>query len=210
MVMSRDVLYVASQSPARQKLLTHADITYKVLMHGSDEKVEQTQATFEDYVLAVAKSKMHSLTLPAHTEVAQNYMFVLTADTLVRNVRTGFILGKPGTRENAIKMLTTDLREPADVVTGCCLQKYQLQDGAWIETHEVSWTTKAVIEFYVDDQSIDTYLKILPQVINCAGAGIVEDHGLSYLKSISGSYSAVIGLPLYELRQELFKLSFKF
>jgi len=208
--MSRDVLYLASQSPARQKLLTWADITFKVMTHSSDENVEQTQSTFEAYVLAVAQSKMHSLTLPQPAEVGKPYMFVLTADTLLRNSKTGFILGKPGTRENAVKMLTVDLREPAEVVTGCCVQKYELQDGAWVAGQGANWTTKAVVEFYVDDQSIDTYLKLLPQAINCAGAGIVEDHGLSYLKSVSGSYSAVIGLPLYELRQELFKLGFKF
>jgi len=44
----------------------------------------------------------------------------------------------------------------------------------------------------------------------CCGAGMVEGFGASFLKSINGSYSAVIGLPLFELRDALKKLDFKF
>ena len=70
------------------------------------------------------------------------------------------------------------------------------------------WTTGAIIEFYVDHDSIDKYFATFPNVLQCSGAGVVEDHGLSYLKSISGSYTAVLGLPLYELRLALKKIGF--
>ena len=42
------------------------------------------------------------------------------------------------------------------------------------------------------------------------GAGVIEGIGQAFLKNINGSYTAVIGLPLFELRQALKKIGFKF
>jgi septum formation protein len=211
MVMSSDILYIASQSKPRQQLLDFAQISYSVLDHGSDENLDQTAyASFNDYVLAIAKSKMNAVVLPERHNVDQDYLFVLTADTLIRNPRTGKIFGKPGSREKAIAMLKDERDGAVEVVTGCCLEKYVFRNGSWQRDQFSHWTTGALVEFYVDDESMDRYLTILPIVVHCSGAGVVEDHGLSYLKSVNGSYTAVTGLPLYELRQELKKLNFRF
>jgi len=76
-----DVLYIASQSRARQRLLTFAGIPYHVLEHGSDENLPYDGGSFAAYVLAIAQSKMRAVVLPARQEVATDYLFMLTADT---------------------------------------------------------------------------------------------------------------------------------
>ncbi len=208
--MTKDILYLASQSKSRQHLLELAQISFKVLEHASDENIARNGASFNDYVLAIAQHKMQALTLPTREEAGKDYMFVLTADSLVRNPRTDAIFGKPTDRDHARAMLTAERQGPVEVVTGCCLEKYIFKADAWQRDGYEHWTTGAMVEFYVDDENIDKYLKTLPMALYSSGAGIVEDHGLSYLKSVNGSYTAITGLPLYELRQALKKLGFAF
>ena len=204
-----DTLYLGSQSPARRRLLDYAKINYQVISHESTEELTSAPATFQEHVLAIAQHKMQMLNLPDPTNVDLNYLYALTADTLVRNTLTGEIFGKPISRERAISMLTSERQAPVEVLTGCCLEKFDRHNNCWISSDSDHWVTGAIIEFYVDDDSIDKYLATFPNVLQCSGAGVVEDHGLSYLKNISGSYTAVLGLPLYELRLSLKKMGFE-
>lgn len=207
--MSKDTLYLGSQSQARQRLLDFANIDYQLLAHASDEEVDHAKDTFEKNVLAIAKHKMQTLILPEKNKVPTDYLFALTADTLIKSKQTGEVLGKPKDREHAIEMIMLERDAPVEVVTGCCLEKFYYRDNQWAQGDVEHWTTGAVVEFCVDNESIDQYLSTFPFILQCSGAGMVEDHGLSYLKSIQGSYTAVIGLPLYELRQALKRLSFR-
>jgi septum formation protein len=207
--MTQDTLYLGSQSKARQRLLEFANIKFKTLQHSSDEDVDHSQDTFEQNVLSIAKHKMQTLQLPNKDEVATDCLFALTADTLIKSTKTGEILAKPENHEHAIRMLALEREAPVEVMTGCCLEKFQYKNGGWQSTEKVHWTTGAVVEFYVDEESVDQYFSAFPDILKCSGAGMVEDHGLSYLKSIQGSYTGVIGLPLYELRQALKGFGFK-
>jgi len=207
---NNDVLYIASQSPARQKLLTFAGIPYTVLAHGSDENLAYDGGSFAAYVEAIAQGKMRAVVLPNRHEVATDYLFILTADTLVRSTQNGQILGKPGTRERALQMLALECQAPIEVMTGCCIEKVQYCNDTWQVVAQESITSSSILEFMVDAQSVDTYLTQQPIAIHCAGGAIIEDFGLAYLKSINGSFSATMGLPLYEVRMVLRRLGFKF
>ena len=57
---------------------------------------------------------------------------------------------------------------------------------------------------------VDLYLKNTPHALKAACSGVVEEFGQNYFKSIKGSYSSVIGLPMFELRLALKELGFKF
>lgn len=208
--MSKDILYLGSQSSARQRLLGFAQIDYKLLAHASDEALKDDLDSFEEKVLAIAQHKMDTLIFPDRSSVTENYLFALTADTLVRNTQNNHIFAKPKHREHAIQMLTAEREAPVEVVTGCCLEKFYYRNHAWEREHAEHWATSAVIEFCVDEDSVERYLNAFPFILQCSGAGAVEEHGLSYLKSINGSYTAVLGLPLYELRERLKKLEFRF
>lgn len=204
-----DTLYLASQSLARRRLLDYAKIQYQIIAHGSNEELTSLPASFEEHVLTIARHKMQTLKLPDPLSIQTNYLYALTADTLVKNTQSGEIFGKPLNRQNAISMLTCERQAPVEVLTGCCLEKFDYQNNQWIRSESAHWVSGAVIEFYVGNESIETYLSTFPYVLQCSGAGVVEEHGLSYLKSISGSYTAVLGLPLYELRMNLNKMGFQ-
>jgi septum formation protein len=107
-------------------------------------------------------------------------------------------------------MLALVCQAPIEVMTGCCIEKVQYQDGAWqVAAHEAI-ASSSMLEFMVDSASVDAYLACDPIAIHCAGGAIIEDFGLAYLKSINGSFSATMGLPLYEVRMILRRLGFKF
>jgi septum formation protein len=207
--MKKDILYLGSQSKSRQRLLEFADIPYKVLTHMSDEQPRQGINAFQDYVLAVAQGKMKALRLPEHTKTESEYIFALTADTLERNPTTSQIFGKPLNREHALKMLRAQRQGPIEVVTACCLEKFYRGEDGWQRGEYAHWVTTTQVEFYVDDSSIDTYFRMLPMAMQASGAAMVDEHGLRYLKSVNGSYTNVIGLPLYELCEQLRKMGFR-
>jgi len=54
----------------------------------------------------------------------------------------------------------------------------------------------------------DYYLEQIPHAINACGAGIIEDFGLNFLKTVNGSFTAILGLPLFELRKALTTMGF--
>jgi septum formation protein len=205
---SSDCLYLGSQSSARRRLLDYAQIKYQIIAHNSNERLNYQPKDFQEQVLEIAKHKMQTLQFPDFSAVNSNYLYALTADTLVRNTVTGEIFGKPVDRQQAISMLISECQAPLEVLTGCCLNKFYWRKNKWLDADSDHWVSGAVIEFCVDNDSIEQYFSIFPYALQCSGAGVVEEHGLSYLKNISGSYTAVLGLPLYELRKSLKKMGF--
>lgn len=203
-----NILYLGSQSSSRHKLLQDAQVPFVVLGHTSDEVVNVHGLSFHEHVLAVARGKMKTLMLPDPTTVTSEYIFVLTADTLIRLSQTGTILGKPKDRVHAREMLEAESLEPLEIVTGCCLDKLQNVNGTWVVREQKHWVTAATAEFAVPSNEIETYLDKQPIALLCCGAGMVEGFGAQYLKSINGSYSSVIGLPLFELQSALKSLGF--
>lgn len=208
----RDVLYLGSQSEPRQNLLKLADIDFKVLTHKSSECVIEPSDDFEKYVIAIACDKMQYLQLP---EVKEPKIFVLTADTLIKTTHTNpilgtQILGKPKDLEHAKEMLRSIRNQPVDVLTGCCLQVMNAAGQHWEIEKRQCWATGAQVEFSIDEESLDLYFKKEPWALHACGAGVIEGIGQAFLKNINGSYTAVLGLPLFELRQALKKIGFKF
>jgi len=206
--VSRDILYLGSLSRSRQKLLTIAGVDYKVLEHKSEEDLPAVGLTFKDYVLSIAKDKMQNLILPEGKD--DQVIFVLTADTLTKTISEGSVLGKPKDIEHAKWMLNELRKSPTEVFTGCCLDKKILNKGQWENVEEKHWVSTCEIEFYVDKDEFDLYFQNTPLALKASAAGIIEDFGLNYLKSVNGSYTTVLGLPLYEVRKALKEIRFRF
>ena len=204
---NKNILYLGSQSPPRQKLIANAGIKYKVLRHDSDECVAGTGLSFEEYVLAIAKEKMEHLILPDELKDGKA-VFVLTADTLVKSSKTNQILGKPKDEEDILRMHKLLCEEVAIVVTGCCIEKKVFKDDTWQVVDKRYLTAKTIVEFCVDEESSDLYLEKVPNVMNVSGAATIEGFGQNFLKSVDGSYSSVLGLPIYEVRKALEELGF--
>ena len=208
--MTHDILYLGSQSKSRRSLLTEAQIPHVVLEHTSNEQLETMPKDFVDQVKAIAQQKMTMVRLPDVATVMTDYMFVLTADSLVRTATTKQILGKPKDLDDARRMLALLRVELIDVASGCCLEKKIKSKFGWQTAEQVTWVTQGSAEFIVEPECVEDYLKQVPDAMYSASAGILEGVGQNFFKSMIGSYTAVRGLPIFELRHELITMGFKF
>jgi septum formation protein len=205
--MSKNVLYLASQSPSRQNLLKIAGIPFYLASHASDECSVPILDDFYKYALAIAQDKMRHVQLPEQA-CYNDQVFVLTADTIVKIVDSDLIFGKPEDKQDAVRMLRAMQKRPAEVATGCCIEKRQWKDEAWKTLERREFFASAIIEFVVNDDEIEDLFIKMPLSLHAAGAAIIEEYGMNHLKTISGSFTAVLGLPLFEVRQVLREMKF--
>ena len=233
-----DTLYLASQSQSRQKLLKETKISFKIIKHKSDENILQGDLTFSQYVIKIANHKMSHVILPDaqkyFRDTKKNYIYVCTADTLVKNIKTNKILGKPKDKQEAKKILKCVSSGPVEVMTGCCVKKFilslkckstgrrpvdlhtsvsckdDLDNKVWVCSQTISWATGAIAQFSVPQNFLKEYFEFTPGALYASGASVIEGYAQKFLKYINGSYSAVIGLPVWELVKNLEKIGFKF
>ena len=196
-----NILYLGSKSPARQRLLKNSDIPFVVLEQHADESGFDKGFSLQDAVTRIAVHKMQHVILPAGTE--NQTIFVLTADTLGADLQ-GNIYGKPTTIADALYMLV-QLKEGV-CGTAFCLERKRFVNGAW-------HTEKQHIE-YVSAQYIFDVGRWAEQycahvdVLQISGAITIDGYGAQFLQMVNGSYTTIIGLPLFEVRQALEKLDF--
>ena len=160
--------------------------------------------------MAIARHKMDQVLLPNSSEKTGDTLFIVTADTLVRAPQQDIEFGKPKDTEDAKRMLRYIRQEPVEVVTGCCVEKRVVVDGVWVTDQKALWAQTTLVEFIIEEDRLDWYLTHLPESLYSSGAGIIEGFGQIFFKSLHGSYTAVRGLPLFEMRQALEKFEFKF
>ena len=189
-------------------LLREADIPFVTVPHHSSEQETIFNGNIANYVVEVAQHKMDSLRLPAAQD--QSSILVLTADSMVQHPASGQILGKPTDVTDAKRMLTLARASEMLIMTGCCLREYTWNNDQWAATQEHSWATPTYIEFIVPEEEVDYFLNKVPAAMFSAGAGILEEFGANYLKTIRGSFSGGRGLPIFELRCALREFSFAF
>ncbi len=188
-------LILASQSPRRRELL--AQLGYQFSVQASDiDETEEKSETAHNYVLRLAKQKaQHILNLLPEAEQANS--FVLGSDTSV--VFKGKILGKPDNEEDCITTLSLLSNNQHQVLTAIALVSKNNVQGQVITTDVVFKTlTKAEMSAY--------WLTGEPQ--DKAGSYGIQGIAGQFVKTINGSYSAVVGLPLYETAQLLAKAGF--
>ena len=188
-------LILASQSPRRRELLAQLGYQFTVQVSDIDETVADTETAY-DYVLRLAKQKAQHIQdlLP---EAEQINSQVLGSDTCV--VLNGQILGKPDNEADCIKTLSLLSNNQHQVLTAVALASQAGVQGQVITTNVVFKTlTTAEIKAY--------WLTGEPQ--DKAGCYGIQGIAGQFVKSINGSYSAVVGLPLYETAQLLAKAGF--
>lgn len=201
--MQQKVLFLASRSYARQALLKVSRIPFVVV----DQDADETGATgsLEDQVREIAHRKLMAAQLPvAH---ADNVAFVLSADTLVAG-SDGVIMGKPRDHAAARDMLRSKSQAPVRVATGFCCARYRAVDGLWQQEKLLCDVVVGEVQYAFTEATIDYYLRECPEVTTAAGGLMVEGFGAQFIRSISGSYTAIVGLPLAEVREALEKLGF--
>ena len=179
------VLYLASKSPRRRQLLDQIGIDYELLATDVDE-AQLDGETPAAYVQRVALDKAR-----AGQARADKPLPVLAADTAV--VLDGRVLGKPAGRNEAIAMLLSLSGRSHEVYTAVALAHDREQVALSRSRLCFRPLTEAECIAYCDtDEPWDK-----------AGAYGIQGRGAVFVSRIEGSYSAVVGLPLYETAQLL-------
>jgi septum formation protein len=174
------VLRLASASPRRRELLTQIGVPHSVKAAHIDESRLPSESA-RDYVERLAREKAASV----WKDVAN--LPVLAADTTV--VLDGEIYGKPRVREDALKMLSALSDRTHDVLTAVALAT---ADGIAVRTSE----SKVRFRKLSEAECLAYWNTGEPR--DKAGAYAVQGMGAVFIESISGSYSGVMGLPLFE------------
>lgn len=183
------MIYLASASPRRHDILQQVNVLHQVLrvpaVPGEDEPRLENE-TPECYVRRTARDKA---TRAVEWIVAQSLPLwpVLSADTTV--ILDQDILGKPTDRDDAAQMLGRLSGRTHSVRTAIALahQDRLLED--------VSVT--AVRMKKLSTAEIDAYCKT-GEPLGKAGSYGIQGYAARFIEHISGSYTGVMGLPIFE------------
>lgn len=181
------MIYLASASPRRQELLRQIGIAHEALPSAIVEECLPGE-TPSAYVQRVAADKARHV---AGLLAARGLPVwpVLGADTEV--VVDGEILGKPRDRQHAAQMLARLAGRGHQVLTALCLIANGREYAALSESR-VSMAPLAAAD-------IGRYLAC-GEADDKAGAYAIQGRAAGFISRLEGSYSGVMGLPLYELR----------
>jgi len=184
------MLYLASASPRRQELLRQVGLTFEALPSNILEE-QWASETAVDYVRRVAADKAWHVARLVAARGLPAYP-VLGADTEV--VVEDDIFGKPRDRAHAAGMLRRLSGRTHRVLTAICLVTTAGEHGMLCESR-VTFAALA-------DAAIARYLET-GEADDKAGAYAIQGRAAGFIARLEGSYSGVMGLPLYELFETL-------
>lgn len=198
-----NVLCLASKSLSRQKLLNEAKIPFIIIDQNADEAKCDWSLPLPQVVASIARYKMEHAIMPSAKE--SDYAFVLTADTLSQD-NDGTIQGKPIDRSDAIEKIKK-ARDGSCLYTAFCLDRRIFINGSWELDQRIERCVGAEYLFVIPDQWIETYLDNSIG-LSASNAIVIDEFGAQFAKMVRGSYTSIVGLPMYELREALEELGF--
>jgi septum formation protein len=189
--MSSDFVYLASGSPRRRELLTQIGVRFELLAVVVDESVVPGEAP-DAYVTRLARSKAVAGLGAAATREPQRPAPVLGADTAV--VLDGRILGKPSDARDAELMLSELSGRTHEVLTAVAVAT---PGGAWMRLSRSEVTLRRIAPaearaYWATGEPFDK-----------AGGYAIQGLAAVFVAGLKGSYSGVMGLPLYETAELL-------
>ncbi len=198
------ILLLGSKSPSRQMLLNDAQIPFKLVDQNADERQCSWAVPLPQLVATIARHKMEQVVLPVG-RVANDVCFVLTADTLSQDM-DGTIHGKPDDRADAIKKIRS-ARNGSRLSTAFCVDRRVWDGVSWLVDERIEQVVSAEYTFILPDEWLDIYFQ-KSIGLQTAGAIAAEGFGAQFLRVVHGSYTTIIGLPVFEVREALQKLGF--
>lgn len=195
-------IYLASRSPRRRELLSQIGVRYHLLLFRSrpesDENVDEAplpEETPAAYVERLARTKAETGWLRMMQRNLPHAP-VLAADTTV--ALEGRIFGKPQDREHAAEMLAALSGRRHEVLTAVAL-KYHEQFESALSRSEVQFKV-------LSPEDIRLYLAT-GEADDKAGAYAIQGRAGRFVVELRGSYSGVMGLPLYDTAELLERLA---
>jgi len=203
LIMPVPAIYLASKSPRRQELLRQlgVEFTEMRLREAAGRRrdvVEKPRADEPavEYVKRIARTKA---SIGWHRMQQRNLqpMPVLGADTEV--VHDGAIFGKPDDTADAARMLALLSGRTHEVLTAIALR--------WERQIVLAVSVSAVTLRELTADEIAHYVAT-GEPFDKAGGYAVQGRAAAYVRRIEGSYSGVMGLPLYETAEALARIGF--
>ena len=185
--MSSSKLILASASPRREQLLRQLGVDFVIAAQNIVERIGLNESP-EKFAQRMADEKARSA-LGSRTE---NDIVVLAADTIV--VCGDQVLGKPKDKSEGLKMLLSlsdkSHRVLSAVMVATPIRQHSVLSATTVKFREIS---EIEAEVYWDSGEPE----------GKAGAYAIQGFGAVFVQSINGSYSGVMGLPLFETAQLL-------
>ncbi len=197
-------IYLASQSPRRRQLLDQLGVAHRLLLPDAQEdaealEMEREGETPEDYVLRVTQAKWEAAVARLARFRQQDGGMpdapILCADTTVALDNT--ILGKPRDEAHAEQILSSLSGRNHRVLTAVVVNGHAL-----VSTSHVVWRALTADE-------IARYVAS-GEPMGKAGAYAIQSRAAAWTVRIEGSYSGIMGLPLYETAELLRPLGWQF
>lgn len=178
-------LILASSSPRRKELLQQLGFQFEMMSPNIDESI-LVDENVETYVLRLARTKAQAVLFD------HPHRIILAADTTL--ALDDQIIGKPKNKQHAFEIWSALSGRKHDVLTGICVATDQKIESMVVRT---------CVEFQKLSQSDMESYWATGEPMGKAGAYAIQGIAAQYIPRIEGSYSNVVGLPLYETRQLL-------
>lgn len=178
--MTNGSLILASASPQRARLLEQLGLAFTAIPADIDETPRDGE-TPDALAERLARTKAEALSAAYPTAR------ILGSDTVVAHGGEAF--GKPRDRADAQHMLAALGGTTHRVITGVAL----FWEGV---TKAATVVSEVTLDVLTDDAIADYWTTGEPQ--GAAGAYAIQGHAGQFISHLSGSYSAVMGLPVYE------------
>ena len=196
-----DFIYLASQSPRRRELLTQIGVAHELLLPTPDEDAESLEVVLEGDTPAAYVQRVTALKLIAArarlTRANGQKRPILCADTTVALGDT--ILGKPADAEDAKRMLRA--------LSGGAHRVFTAVAVAWGDKTALACSESVVTFSTMSEDDIAAYVAS-GEPMGKAGAYGVQGRAAAFIARIEGSYSGIMGLPLFETAQALREVGF--
>jgi septum formation protein len=186
-----EFIYLASQSPRRRQLLEQLGVRHELLLPDDGEDSEALEAVQPGEAPAAYVQRVTGLKLDAALERLRRRGLppapVLCSDTTVALGRT--IYGKPRDGDDAARMLRALSGHTHRVLTAVAVQSGRKRRQALSDSRvRFAAMTPAQIRAYVASG----------EPLGKAGAYAVQGRAAAHIERIAGSYTGIMGLPLYE------------
>ena len=191
-----DFVYLASQSPRRSQLLTQLGVRHELLLPDAHEDAEGLEAVRPGEAPAAYVKRVTGLKLDAAVaRLARRGLPpapILCSDTTVALGRG--IYGKPDDAKDAARMLAELAGSEHRVLTAVAVQHKKRRFEALSDSKvRFAELTRTQIQRYV----------ATGEPLGKAGAYAVQGRAASFISHIRGSYSGIMGLPMFETAQLL-------
>ena len=186
--MSTDFVYLASGSPRRRELLQQIGVPFRLVGTVVDEAVLPGETSLA-YVMRLAAAKA-GVGWERSRDATQ--VPVLAADTAV--ILDGRILGKPADRQDAERMLRQLSGRTHEVLTAIALRT-----GSGVQAR----ISRSEVTFRVIDAGEARAYWETGEPSDKAGAYAIQGRAAIFVANLRGSYSGVMGLPLFETAELL-------